>query len=116
MAAGNTKFYDQDSTNRDSDLHQDLRGQGHQRHGTNKHMLGDDNLDNFGDRAGPGEQRYQVGNPNRSMKAKDLNKSAKGKKGQEGIEMGVLDISSKGKTKDRSVKYPDAHAIPVDDY
>jgi len=53
---------------------------------------------------------------NRSVKEKDLNKSAKGKKGQEGIEMGVLDISSKGKNKDRSVKYPSAHAVPVDDY
>jgi hypothetical protein len=30
--------------------------------------------------------------------------------------MGVLDISSKGKAKDRSVKFPDAHAVPVDDY
>lgn len=52
---------------------------------------------------------------NKSGKAKDLNKSGKGKMG-DAIEMGVLDMSSKSKAKDRSVKYVDAQAVAVEDY
>jgi len=57
----NTQTLDDDdggSTNRNSDLHQEVRGVAHYRHGTNKHMLDDDRIDNFGDRAGPREQKY----------------------------------------------------------